>query len=380
VSGGVRVAQISFFLDPAGRAAPQLLEAWPSLCDVAESVQRAGGRVTVVQAAQQGAACARNGVDYRFLPLMGNRSNLAQQFLQLLQEVRPEVLHVHGLAFPRQVRALAAALPRIPILLQDHASPVPRWWRRGSWRRGCAVAAGVAFCSLEQSQPFIAAGILSRQACVFAIPESTCRFVPGDREAARAACGVHGEPLLLWVGHLDTNKDPLTVLAGVSMAAAALPGLRLACCFGSAPLMRLVQQRVHEDPALRGRVQLLGPVPHERVQTLMQAADLFVLGSHREGSGYSLIEALACGLPPLVTDIPSFRELTAQGRIGALWPVGDAAALAQRLLALAGAPGAGLRAQARAHFEAELSFESVGRKFLTAYRQLAALPDTLRGP
>ena len=46
----------------------------------------------------------------------------------------------------------------------------------------------------------------------------------------------------------------------------------------------------------------------------MQAADLFVLGSHREGSGYSLIEALACGLPPVVTDIHAFRTLTGCGR------------------------------------------------------------------
>ena len=52
----------------------------------------------------------------------------------------------------------------------------------------------------------------------------------------------------------------------------------------------------------------------------MRAADLFVLGSHREGSGYSLIEALACGLPPIVTDIPSFRSLTGAGVVGALWP------------------------------------------------------------
>ena len=41
-----------------------------------------------------------------------------------------------------------------------------------------------------------------------------------------------------------------------------------------------------------------------RVEELMRAADIFTLGSHREGSGYALTEALACGLPPVVTDIP----------------------------------------------------------------------------
>ncbi len=59
----------------------------------------------------------------------------------------------------------------------------------------------------------------------------------------------------------------------------------------------------------------------------MRAADLFVLGSHREGSSFALIEALATGLTPVVTDIPSLRALTGNGAVGALWPCGDAGAL-----------------------------------------------------
>ncbi len=56
-------------------------------------------------------------------------------------------------------------------------------------------------------------------------------------------------------------------------------------------------------------MHLLGRVPHERIEMLMRAADLFVLGSHREGGNTSLIEALATGLLPVVTDIPSSRSL-----------------------------------------------------------------------
>ncbi len=95
-----------------------------------------------------------------------------------------------------------------------------------------------------------------------------------------------------------------------------LPELRLWCCFGAAPLLPAVEERIAADPRLRDRVQLLGRVPHLRIEQLMCAADIFVLGSHREGSGYSLIEALSCGLPPVVTDIPSFRALTGGARSG----------------------------------------------------------------
>ncbi len=51
------------------------------------------------------------------------------------------------------------------------------------------------------------------------------------------------------------------------------------------------------------------------------SADYFVLGSHYEGSGFSLVEAMSCGVIPIVTDIPSFRMMTNNGKIGTLMEV-----------------------------------------------------------
>jgi glycosyltransferase involved in cell wall biosynthesis len=276
-------------------------------------------------------------------------------------------VHVHGLECSRDLPALAALVPEVPIILQDHASRPPRPWRRSLWRRGLSVATGVAFCATEQARPFVQAALLDPRLRVYEIPESTSGFTPGDRAAARRLTHVHGEPALLWVGHLDANKDPLTVLAGVSAAVRALPGLQLFCCFGAAPLLGQVQARVAADPALRRRVSLLGCVPHQRIEQLMRAADIFVLGSHREGSGYSLIEALACGLPPVVTDIASFRALTGDGAVGALWPCGESRALSAALQSVAARTDVHARAVVRAHFERELSPAALGAKLVRMY-------------
>jgi glycosyltransferase involved in cell wall biosynthesis len=186
-----------------------------------------------------------------------------------------------------------------------------------------------------------------------------------------------GDPLILWVGHLNENKDPLTVLDGVSRAARALPQLTLYCCFGTAPLLSAVRHRIAADPRLAGRVHLLGAVPHAHIELLMQAADMFVLGSRREGSGYALIEALACGLPPVVTDIPSFRVLTGGGTVGRLWPCGDADALGEAIRAVAAqttSTGSGVRAGVRTHFDRELSFEALGSKLARAYEEIRRQP------
>jgi glycosyltransferase involved in cell wall biosynthesis len=368
----LHVAQISFFTDPQGRAPDELLRAWPSLVDVAEAVSSSGARVAVIQACHHSRTLVRNGVSYHFLPFGAGASaaGAGQAFAQLLRELAPEVLHVHGLDFPQDVLSLAALAPGTPIALQDHASRPPRLWRRALRRRGFAVASGVAFCSREQARPFASAGLIQPQTQIYEIPESTSRFEPGDKEAARRATGSRGDPLVLWVGHLNANKDPLTVLEGVSQAARTLPALQLWCCFAAAPLLRDVEQRIASDPILRGRTHLLGRVSHATVGHLMRAADIFVLGSHREGSGYSLIEALACGLPPVVTDIPSFRSLTGAAEVGMLWPCGDAPKLCAALLAIAARPQPQTRAAVRAHFERELSFEAVGLKLSSMYEDL----------
>jgi glycosyltransferase involved in cell wall biosynthesis len=360
----VRIAQIGFYRDPADRAPEELLDAWPTLVDVAESVAAAGAHVSVIQSSGHCRCIRRDGIDYHFLPQKGLAARIA--------EIAPRVLHVHGLGFPREVLLMAEATPTIPILLQDHANRPPRWWRRSDWKRCGRTVAGVAFCAREQAFPFMEAGVLARGTAVYEIPESTSRFAPADREAARRDTGVAGDPLLLWVGHLDVNKDPLTVLDGISAAAGALPGLQLWCCFGTAPLLRQVRRRIASDRRLDGRVHLLGPVPHARVEQLMRAADFFISGSHRESTGYALIEALACGLPPLVTDIPSFRALTADGAVGQLWRAGDAPSLCSALLGMSGRAAPVHRAAVRAHFERQLSFEALGRRLVAAYGDLLA--------
>jgi glycosyltransferase involved in cell wall biosynthesis len=366
----LHVAQINFLQAPAGLSPDEVLERWPSLVDIAEVASSGGTRVTVVQAAACDDRLTRNGIDYHFIDIRGllGATGRGRRFARLLTELKADVLHANGLDFAGEAFAVSQCLPRLPILVQDHASRPPRWWRRPQWRRCYAAVSGVAFTALEQAQPFSAAGLFGPQLRLFAIPESSCRFTPGSRVDARAESGLYGDPCVLWVGHLSSGKDPLTVLDGVARAMSQLPDLHLWCAFGSAPLFDEVQRRIEQDTQLRKRVHMLGKVAHKHIEALMQSADVFVSGSHREGSGYALLEALACGVVPVVTDIPSFRALTDDGHVGTLWPCGDATRLAEALVDVAANRPS--PQQVRAHFDAALSFAAVGRRWADAYAQV----------
>jgi glycosyltransferase involved in cell wall biosynthesis len=304
-----------------------------------------------------------------FFRLPGGRTirRRPQRLLARVAALAPELIHLEGLVLPREVRALAVAFPDIPILAQDHGTKCPQGWRRWWFRWGFAPFAGVTFTARAQAQPFVAAGILRPNLPIFEVIEISSPFTPGEQPAARSLTGLEGNPCLIWAGNLDANKDPLTVLEAVTEVIPELPGLRLHMCFRHAPLLRRVETRVAADPALATRVRLLGEVPYPDIEMHYRAADFLVQASHAEGSGGALIDALACGTTPLVTDIPSFRRITGEGEYGALVPVGDARALAAAIRDWSRRDRQTLRRRAREHFDRELSFDAIGRQLCAAY-------------
>lgn len=374
----LRAVQVSFHRDAADRDAETLLQAWPTLSGVAAGVARAGVEVTVVQAAAARQTVHRDGVTYEFvvdrprsttLPSPMRRIAPPSRMIDCVALRMPDVVHVHGFAYPLAVWHLARALPRVPILVQDHGSLPPLGARRLAWRHTYRALSAAAFTAREQATPFIEAEVLRPELPIREVIEGSSTFSPGDQGAARRATGLSGDPCILWAGHLDVNKDPLTALEAFRLAAAELPDARLWCCFGLAPLRDAVERRIAESDLLRERVTLLGARPHDEMESLFRAADLFVQASHRESCGYSVIEALSCGTPSLVTDIPSLRRIV--GGAGSLTPVGDARALAAAMLAWSGGDRAGQRRAARERFERALSFDVIGRELRSAYTALA---------
>jgi glycosyltransferase involved in cell wall biosynthesis len=363
----LRVVQVSFHTDAARRSASELLDAWPTLPAVAASVQRAAVEVTVLQAAHANETVRRESVEYHFVQ---DEGRTPRRLLDTAASLEADVLHVQGFHHGRLIRLLSGKCTNVPLLIQDHGSLPPGGWRSAAWRWALRSAAGVAFTAREQAMPFINAGVLRSDVPVFEIVEGSSTFTPGDRDAARAATGMRGNPCLLWVGHLNANKDPLTMLAAVELAAAQLPDLRLWCCYGTATLEDAVRARVRASPQLRERVTLLGAKPRAEMELYYRAADLYVQTSRREGSGYALLEAMACGVAPIVSSIPAARRII--GDAGTVTPMGDVKAMADAIVSLADPAARAVASRAaRSRFETSLTFDAIGRELRAAYERLA---------
>jgi glycosyltransferase involved in cell wall biosynthesis len=369
-SHNLRVTHVNV-VRPIGYPEPDaLLDSWPTLVAVAASVARAGAQVTVIQSFHHDAEIVRDSVCFRFVQefaLPGRATGLRPRLIAAAaRDTRPDVIHVNGLEFAQHTRTLCRI--GVPVLAQDHASRPGI--RRNRRQRALAHVAGVAFTAAEQAEPFVAEGSIRRATPIFEVPESSTRFVAGSRSEARLETGISGDPAVLWVGRLDENKDPLTILAAVEQACVALPTLELWCCFHEATLIESVRKRIAASPELTARVHLIGRVPNDQLEFYYRAADFFMLGSHHEGSGYALLEALACGAIPIVSDIPAFRAVTGR-KIGALVKPGNVEGFAAALVELAGVSRGHLRRRVVAHFTEALSFDRLGARLIEVYSTLA---------
>ncbi len=125
---------------------------------------------------------------------------------------------------------------------------------------------------------------------------------PAERQQLRQQLGVPPDQrILISVGALSSRKDPLTLLAAFLQSGLAADTLLL--FVGDGPLRQACEARAAGHP----NVRFTGHV--RNVHEYLRAADLFCSASRSEGLPYAVLEAVACGLPVCLSDIPPHREI-----------------------------------------------------------------------
>ena len=368
-----------------------LMQSYFPLIGGAKGLVAAGCEVTVFQRFRENRLIHKNGIPFHFVADHGPDTTpyqvpypLHRQVVDLcnkqLRSGKQTVVHLNGLLYPLQTRWLRGQLPPgCPIVLQHHGSrPWASGFRRSVQRWGLRGVDGFLFAAAGLAEEWIEAGIIPKMALVHEVMETSAVLNYEERPSARAKTGLTGNPIVFWAGNLDQNKDPLTILSAFAMLLQTHPEARLYMAYRHTPLLEEVHRYLAQTPSLGGAVTLLGRIPHEQMADYFNSADLFVQGSTKEGSGIALLECLACGVVPVVTDIPAFQAITGNGQVGALWPIGDAAALVSALRELLARPLPAQSRAARDFFRENWSFEAIGRRTLSVYRTIAGQHSTER--
>jgi glycosyltransferase involved in cell wall biosynthesis len=243
---------------------------------------------------------------------------------------RPSLVTLHGLNFVRRSAGLAAKAAAANLRL-------------------LVAAATKVICVSEAERNEIVhivgearAGKLEHVPLGVDVPPTPSQE---ERVVARSALGISDELAVAMVGVLEYPKDPVTAArAAVEVAQSGTEIVLLVA--GDGRLRAQVEEVARRS---EGVVRCLGH--REDIPGVLAASDAFLLSSLHEGLPYALLEAMAAGVPVIVTDYPGAEE--AVDDAGLVVPCGDVSTLAESLHSLAGDPTAratlGERARARAN-------------------------------
>ena len=178
-------------------------------------------------------------------------------------------------------------------------------------------------------------------------------------------------PTFLYLGRLKRYKGVELALRAIAAARESRADITLDICGQGDDRPRL--ERLARQLGLAAAVRFLGFVPEEEKRRLLRRAWAVVFPSPKEGWGITNVEAAACGTPALASDSDGLRESVRDGVTGYLVPHGDAAALANRILALANDPGLVERlGRAARSFAEGLSWDAAARATVTHIEQTIA--------
>jgi glycosyltransferase involved in cell wall biosynthesis len=194
--------------------------------------------------------------------------------------------------------------------------------------------------------------------------------VETDQIPAKSEYALHHLPRLIFVGRLHEQKGLDILLQAVQRLAAVSPPIGVCLqIVGDGPLLEALREQAARLN-ITDRVNFTGQVPH--VIGCLQQADIFVLPSRAEGISNALLEAMACGLPVVVSNIPGNSHVIQHDQNGLLFKAEDADSLAQALTTLLQQPNLRKRLgrAARRTVEDHFSLNYVAGQYIEVYRDM----------
>ncbi len=312
----------------------------------------------------------RDKINIEIIKANNNKWALYLKLFLAVKKNPPDVLLLHSFIYAWQIIVFRIIVGnKVKLIVQNHAERPYKGVRQLLQKYADKFISAYLFVSKEQANSWIEKGIIKNRNKVFEVMEGSTSFMVKNKEGAKKNLGYSYKTLFIWVGRLDSNKDPLTVLKAFAVYVKQNTNAKLMMVYGTCDLEVLVKTFIEQNH-LSSHVDVFGKLEHHLLEDYYNAADYFILGSHYEGSGYALCEAMACGCIPIVTNIPSFKSMTNNGDCGFLFSPGNHLELLQILNNLKPEEIEFYKTKVLDKFKNDLSFEAIANRISEIVKQL----------
>lgn len=282
-----------------------------------------------------------NGIEVLCLDRKGKRFSLGTvlALARLMREQRIDLVHCH-LYHANLYGRLAAKLAGIPAIATVHNTYVRRKWHRSLLNRWLGRGRGVVIAvSAEARNDVIEHDRLDPGRVLLLTNGIDLARVdtPLSREAAKQRLGYAADDFLIGcVGRLEEQKGHAIIIQALALMLATAPaelGRRLRLLIVGEGRLRGELERVAAAAGVTDKLRLAGS--RSDVAEILRSLDLYVMPSLWEGLSLAMLEAMAAGLPVIISDVGGAAEVLGAGEFGVRVPPGDIAALARAMTSLA---------------------------------------------
>jgi glycosyltransferase involved in cell wall biosynthesis len=295
--------------------------------------------------------------------------------IAVFHALRCDLLHANW-SLSGTFAVLAGKLTRKPVVVTERGQFLidarGKWINR--WLHGVLSAAGTRVAISESSREKLSRKFPDLDFHVVTNGVDEAQFSPARRDESRQRLGLSADAThIVTVGRLTGVKRLDTLVQALAMMDRR-EGAWRAWVVGEGEA-RGALEGAASDAGLADRIAFLGARPPEEAALWMCAADVFVLCSEGEGGGNVILEAMSAGAAVISTPVGWALDFIVDGENGLHAPVGDAAALADRLARLVASPeGArALGVAARRTIEERgLTWTDCAQRYVEHYRRLLA--------
>jgi phosphatidylinositol alpha-1,6-mannosyltransferase len=249
---------------------------------------------------------------------------------RLHAETRFGILRVHSLRYIGPAALIARRRYHLDVPIVSHHHHLDPGWLNSVIERRVIEGSERVITVSEFSRRELVETLGVNPERIEVVPNGIDRrFAPGPGHDVRRRHGLGEAPVALFLGGLKPRKNLAVLLQAWREVAGARPEARLLIA-GTGPLEAGLQ-RLAVSLGLGDRVVFAGRVAEADKVAYYNAADLFVSPSSLEGFGFTVGEAMSCGLPVVVSDRGALPELVAQGEGGFVCRHDDAGELGGRI-------------------------------------------------
>ncbi|MBL7931197.1 MAG: glycosyltransferase family 4 protein [Bacteroidia bacterium] len=232
----------------------------------------------------------------RVCSVKGGVLNFLVVIRRYVRKNKIEVCIVHGLDYFLNASAIKL-VTGCRVILQHHAEKT-YLRKKAILMRFCdKLISAYFFNGKGLARPFVEGNFISGEK-IFEVTEGTSHFEFLERPASQ------GPKKIVFVGRLNGNKNVFTILKALVLVASYTRDFVL-CIYYTNNDQEKELKKFCDDNNLNELVFFKGALPNQDIQKVLSESDIFVSASLYEGSGYSLIEAMACGCYIIASRIPA---------------------------------------------------------------------------